>query len=447
MSLILIAVVTLLGILAGKYIFKKWINHLSLYCLIMGGLIFLYELKLLPYNDISTLTWFLIISSFLAFLFGILTVISARNLKQNNNSVQLSIVNPTILHDNGKLIKYALIFFSAVGIFAGIQNWMVLIDMFGSIPAVLINANIVYRLNVNREVKGVIPYIAAFTYVAVFLAGLYTAYNGKFSWHTFLPFVGIIIKELATLGRAGILLAAMQFLFSFFLFRNFLKKDTLQRYKFSIKNAVISSLALIFILVLTSSLVKFSRGVGEKYPGASPVLSQFSGNMLINPSLYLYLSSDVGVLNQYLLSEGEDTKFGENTFLLFHQFLAKLGVQERPSDFQKGYYVPMWTNTGTYIRELHADFGISGLLIVSFLLGVVITWLWFNFYEKGNISAYTILVHLYLIIGFSFLVMVTRLYYWVFSLIISLVVIAIIEKINQHKTPRAINTNNVPLNE
>jgi len=63
MSLILIAFITFIGILLGKLLFKKWFNHLTLYCVIMGGLIFFYELKLLPYPDIIPLAWFMLVSS------------------------------------------------------------------------------------------------------------------------------------------------------------------------------------------------------------------------------------------------------------------------------------------------------------------------------------------------------------------------------------------------
>ena len=46
----------------------------------MGGLVFFYELKLLPYPDIIPLAWFMIVASFLAFVLGIITVFTTRNL-------------------------------------------------------------------------------------------------------------------------------------------------------------------------------------------------------------------------------------------------------------------------------------------------------------------------------------------------------------------------------
>ncbi|MGD1006598.1 MAG: O-antigen polymerase [Ignavibacteriaceae bacterium] len=430
MSLLLIAVISILGIILGKLLFTKWINHLTIYCFLMGGLIFLYELKLLPYTDIIPLAWFFIIASFLSFLLGILTVTSARNLYPKNqiNSKKL-ITSMPIFTDDGKALKYSIIFFSFVGLFVALQRWLVLIHIFGSIPAVMLNASIVYRLNVNREIKDFLPILPTFVYVAVFLSGIYTAYKGKFSFLTYFPFIDIVIKELTYFGRGEILLCLVEFIFSFFLFRHLLNNDLTQRFKFSKKNAIVASSILIVFLVGSASLVRVSRGAYENYVGTSSGLKQLKGNFIISPSVYLYLSSDVGVLSKYLQLDKENTKFGQNTFLIYYDFLSKIGESERPSDFQKGYFIPMWTNSGTYIRELHADFGIAGVFLVPYIIGLLITWLWFKFYREQSLIVFAFLVYFFLIVGFSFLVMVTRLTQWYMSLFLIVIYLPFLEKI------------------
>lgn len=432
MSLLIVTVISILGIILGKLLFKKWINHLTLYCFIMGGLIFLYELKLLPYTDINSLTWFFIISSFLSFLLGIITVISANNLffptqKFSNESI----ISLPIFADNGKALKYSIIFFSIIGLIAAIQRWYVLINLFGSIPSVLINAGAIYGFKVHREaiIKEFIPILPAFLYVAVFFSGIYTAYKRRFSFLTFFPFIVIVLKQMTDFGRAELLLTSMEFLFSFFLFRHFLNEDSSQRFKFLRKNAIAASALLLILIIATASFIRFTRGSFENYRGASRELKQLNENFIISPSIYLYLSSDFGVLSKYLESDGEDTKFGENTFFIVHVFLSRLGIREKPSDFQKGYFIPMWTNTGTYLRELHADFGIAGVFFVSYLIGLLITWLWFKFYKKKSLKVFAFLVYSYLIVGFSFLVMVTRLNQWYISLLMIIIYIPVLEKL------------------
>ena len=406
----------------------------------MGGLIFLYELKLLAYPDLSTMTWFYIAATFVAFLFGIFTYISAKNLYHKetifNRDKEVDLL---IFKDKGKAVKYALLFTSLICVYNAIQNWMVLINMFGSIPSVFLHANTIYVLNSKGGgIKGMVPFIAFFGYVAIFFSGIYTAYKGKFTFLTFLPFLGIIVREIASLGRVGMLLALMEFLFTFFLFRHLLNKDVHQRFKFSKKNAAIAFSILLLLFVASASVVRLARGPSENFVGANQQLSKLKGNFIITPTIYLYLSSDVGVLSKYLAAKPENTMFGQNTFLTVYHILDKFDVVKRPSDLQKGYYIPMWTNTATYIRELHADFGIVGTLLIPYLLGLMITWLWYKFYIEKSLIVFAILVFLYLIIGFSFLVMITRTSYWSISLFLIIIIIPLVERISVNNYRRSL---------
>lgn len=440
MSLILIAVISFLGILLGKFFFKHWFNHLTMYCFVFGGSVFLYEIKLLPYVDIVPLTWFVIISAFFSFLMGVLTIITARNLyRENSIVIERSDINLKIFSDDGRILKYSIIFFSLISLYAAVEFWMVLIKQFGSIPAVFINAQVIYRLNITGKLSGTTPYIYLVGYVAVFLAGIYTSYKGKFTFLAFLPILSLILRDLAGSGRAGMLFALMEFIFTIILFRYLLNKDKLRRYNFSKLSILLVSVILLSLFIASASLVKVSRGVvkAENYSGASRELRQTRDNLILSPSLYLYLSSDVGVLSKYLSSEGERTPFGQNTFMTFYSFLAKFKVIEKPSEFQKGYYIPMWTNTGTYLRELHADFGIPGIFLGPFLIGLVLTWLWFKFYEKHSLIVLAFLVYLNIIVGFSFFVMATRVIYWLTSLLLLILFIPIIEKISTYNSRKS----------
>lgn len=432
MSLILIAVIIFLGMTLGKFLFKHWFNHLSLYCLIFGGMIFLYELKLLPYIDITPITWFIIIASFLSFLLGILTIIVARNLfKENSTHINTSDISLRIFNDDGKAIKFAIVILSLISIYSAIEFWMVLINQFGSIPGVLINGEVIYRLNLKGELKGTTPYISLLGFVAVFLTGIYTAYKGKFTLLTFIPMISIIVREIAGAGRVQMLITLMLFAFSFILFRYLLNNDSTQRFKFSKKNAIIGIIIICATFIGGASLVKISRATETSgtYSGASRELRQTKGNFIISPSIYLYASCSIGVLSKYLDSKEENTKLGQNTFQTAYLLLAKLGIIKRPSELPKGYFIPMWTNSGTYLRELHADFGIIGVLLIPFLIGLLSTWLWFKFYEEKNLIVFALLVYSYLIIGFSFLVMVTRFYYWTIDLLLVILIIPVLEKI------------------
>lgn len=431
MNFLIIVVISIFGIILGKLLFRKWINHLTIYCVIWGGLVYLYELKLLPYVNLIPLAWFYIISAFISFLLGIITIVTIKSLfPQDSVSAKKSYSVFNIFVDDGKALKYTVFLFSTLCIVVAILNWLVLIKIFGSITSVFINSNILYRLNHRGGIDSGVPYVSilGLGYIAVFFSGIYTAYKGKFTLLTFYPFLGIIIQELANAGRVGILFASMEFVFSFFLFRNLLKETSPKKLMFSKGNAIFASILLIFFLISAVSFIRITRGAFENYVGASRELTKNKNNFILSPSVYLYLSSDIGVLSQYLKAGGENTKFGQNSFLIFYDLLAKLGAVERPRDFQKGYYIPMWTNTGTYIRELHADFGIPGVFLGPYLIGLLATWFWYKFYEEKNLLAFTLLIYLYLIVGFSFLVMISRLPFFFISLFIIVIWIRIIEK-------------------
>jgi len=429
MSALIVFAVALTGILLSKVLFKKWFNHLSLYCVIMGGLIFFYELKLLPYHDIIPLAWFFIITSFLSYLLGILTIIAIKNYTDKKSQNNQPEINLPIFQDGGKALKYSVIFFSLIGLFVALHRWYILIGMFGSVEAVFINAYAVYRLNVEGEIKEFIPILPSFIYVGVFLAGVYTAYKGKFSFLSFFPILCIVLKELTYFGRGEMLFSAMEFIFAFLLTRHLLGDRSRQKFKFSRLNALLSIIILSVFLLSAASFVRESRGISEKIPGASPELKLIQNNFFITPSVYFYLSCDVGVFSKYLEKETEEARFGENTFRGVYFLLSKFNLAEKPKFFPKGYFIPMWANSGSYLRDIHSDFGSTGVYLFNFLLGLVITILWFRFYEKQSFIILVILVYLFIIIGFSFLVIATRYNQWWMSQVLILMCLPVLQKI------------------
>ncbi|MFZ1518091.1 MAG: O-antigen polymerase [Ignavibacteriaceae bacterium] len=431
MSQLIVGLVIFASIIAGKLIFKKWFNHLTLYSLIFGGAVFLYELKWLPYIDIVSEAWLVIIFSYLSFVFGILTIISARNVFfENPLHIKRERIYLKLFADDGWTLKYFILILSLISLYSAFELWNNLIKEFGSIPAVFINSKTIYKLNVEGKLDIATPYLFLFGYVGVFFSGIYTAYNKRFTILSFLPLLSIILREIGLAGRAGMLVALAEFVISFILFRHLLNNDIDQKFKFSKKKLILGSLVFIILFTIASSLVRVTRSSesSEDFAGASSELKQTKDNIFISPSVYLYLSSDVGVLSKYLSSNGEKTEIGQNTFLTLYVFISKLGIIKRPNEFQRGYNIPMWTNTGTYLRELHADFGISGILLGPYLLGVIITWLWFLFYEKHSMIVFVLLVYLNIIIGFSFFVIASRVLYWNFSLVLNVLFIPILER-------------------
>lgn len=440
---LIVIIVSFVSIILGKYLFKKWFNQISFYSISWMVMIVLYQWKLLPYYNLSLETWMVILLGYLSFLLGIILLFAARSLyaKKENNISYDRLDTLKIFSDGGRVLRNTILIMSILGILFAIQHWIVLIKMFGSIPAVLINANIAYRLRVQGEIKGIIPFFFIFSYVAVFLAGIYSAFKGRLTLLCLLPFLGVIINEMANVGRAGILLASIEFFVAFVLTRNLNEIRSRKIVNGNFK--LILSFVILFALIIASaSMIKVARGTYESFLGESKQLKGLKNSAIISPSIYMYLSSDLGVLNKYLQIDNENAMIGENTFLVLYSVLSKFNFIKRPSDYQKGYFIPMWSNNGTYLRELHADFGFAGVIVGPFLIGLLTTFLWFKFYENKSMLTLVFLDMFFMIIGFSFLLMVTRFSILIINIVTLIISIPIIESM-AFRNSKNLNIKNI----
>ncbi len=435
MSILITVVIGSGALFFSRIIFKSWFNHLALYTVSWSLVIILYEIKLMRYIDLSSEAWITISYSFFTFFLGVITIFLARDSLGKDNSVLKNRRDiPYLVADNGKLLKYLILFFSLLGLLNAFQHWYILIREFGDLQTVLIRAGLVYKLRTEGEIKGVIPYVYISSYIAVVLAGIYTAYKNKLTLIAILPFLAIIIKEIASVGRAGILIGFLEFIISFFLFRQLIRTTTEKTLHFLKKKNIIIAITIITILfAFSATVVKSLRGPVESFKGTTTALNRVKGGEVISPSIYLYASAHIGVLSKYLENPDEKVMFGENTFQPVYNLISKFGIIKHPNFFQKGYLIPMWTNTGTYLREIHADFGYVGLFIFPYLLGFVTTLFWFRSFERGKMLDFIILIYLYLIIGLSFLVMITRTSVWFISFFCLLIIVPLTEKYIKRK--------------
>lgn len=426
MSIFLILSIQFISIIFSRIYLKKWFNHVSVYSSVWGIILSLYEWRLMNYIEISTFTWLIITYCYCTFVLGVIIVYVA---KKNFSVSHLNDDNPSfLLSNNAKTLQILVYFFALIGLMSAIQHWSVLIAKFGDIRTVLIQANLVYKLRTEGEVGGVLPYLYISSYIAVVLSGIYTAVKKKITLVAIISFLSIIIKEIASFGRAGILTGLLLFIISFILFRHYLTdKNTTMIKKIGKKEVIVLFTVMLILFFAGITAVKSFRGTYESFKATSKSLSKLRNNDFISPSIYLYASAHVAVLSKYFEQDDEKTQFGENTFLPIYNFISKFGVVEHPDFYQRGYWIPMWTNTGTYIREIHADFGILGIIIFPFILGFVTTIFWYRFLEKGKMIDFIVLVYLYLIIAMSFLVMITRSATWFISFLSILIIFQILE--------------------
>lgn len=430
MVFILLIITFLFSLSLGKILFKRWFNHLSVYSLIWFVLLFMYELKLLRYDNLSSETWFVIILSYIAFHLGVVCYFALKRVNEKIETSNEELSSNPLFYKEGRLLIIVILITGFIGLAGGLQQWSVLIHKFGSIQKVILNANDIYRMRVEGEIQG-IAYLPAFGFVSLFFAALYSAYKRKIAFISILPFTAIILKDLANIARAlmlfGLVEYSIVFIVSIYVFN--LEKSSSNT---SQKSYLFRFLIIIVIFIGSASFVRSIKGSVEHYKSASSSIRSLNLFDVITPSIYLYLSADVGVLNKYLEHNNENTRFGENTFMPVYNILAKFDFVSKPDTYQKGYYIPMWTNTGTYIRELHADFGILGVVLGPFLLSFLATMFWFKFFNTRNIINLIFYTFISIIIFFSFLVMITRLGNWIIAFTLTILSFLVLQKIGDN---------------
>jgi oligosaccharide repeat unit polymerase len=407
MTFVLIILAVFISILLGRHLFRSLFNPITVYAVIWGTELFLYELKLIRYFDLSSQTWLIIGCAYACFLMGILLVFAGRQLGQDSHASDVSFRPSHILYAKIWPLGLLITVPALIGFAGAVQHWLVLLKMFGSMANILINAPTIYSMRVEGEIRGFVPYLTTFSYIAVFFSGVFT--GKKENWHpcTLLAFLGVILEDLAHVGRTGMLFAFFEFITTWILTLMIQTQKSLLR-----KKIALHVLGLVLMLVLLANMVKSARIVTEEFESASRSLSKINRTSLISPSIYLYFSSQMGVLNKYLAQQNESAVWGENTFLPAYNLLAKAGIIHKPRFYQKGYFVPMWSNTGTYLKELHLDFGYAGIFIGPLLLGFGLTFFWFRFFQTQRLTDLVVLVYLFLILHFSFLMLIPRLGIW-----------------------------------
>lgn len=414
---LLLVIFGLAGVFTGRLLFGRWFNHLSLYSFIWGTGLALYEMRLIDYSLMTEEVWMVLGYAWLAFSIGAATLVFAR-IAIGVNDQPHQATTPSS-NSERRAFTIALMLLSAIALISTLRRWAILIDMFGDIPSVLLNGYRIYRLRIDGKLPGVIPYLNSFALAAVCLGGIYSARVGKIKFITLLPLFIIVLDDIAQAGRAKMLMSAILLSSAYFL----AKLAPARGETFSMSKMMKKTLAaalLVGVLLVTADFVRSYRGSEERFYGTSKELRQFEGTAILTPSIYLYLSSHPGVFNAYWQADSEHPFPGSNTFAPIFRILARLNLAESVPHFSKFYNMPIYSNTGTYLRELHADFGIAGILIAPYLIGFLCSLVWFRVKQSAKLTATALLAHLYLIVAFSYLYQITRVGEWTVSLLVSL---------------------------
>ena len=395
--------------LSGRFVFGRWFNHVSIYAGIWSVALALFEARLIDYYRLDSGTWIVIIVGSLAFAFGAFAVATFDYAFRDRLPLRSDLLSrrPEETRAEERALRTALWILNIVTLLAGLQHWWVVLRKFGSVSNVLLYGNLVYSMRLADQLPGMIPYFDALGMTAAVVGGAYISLAGRFKFAGFLPLILIIFIELANMGRARIIIGAILFAASYLLGKRGAAPGA-EQVRESRWKRIAPIGVVIVILALGLETIRSLRGANESISDATTQLRSLEGASFVTPMVYMYFTVEFGVLNQYLKQGGERILPGGNTFAPVFRLLDKFGLKTYVPYYQQFYNTPVGANTGSYLRELHADFGLLGILLGPFIFGLLSSIAWFRYRASKQFRDLTILAYMFSVVGMSIFYVVTR---------------------------------------
>jgi oligosaccharide repeat unit polymerase len=400
----------------ARWLCGSWLNHLSLYTFVWTASLGLYELHWIYYTPISPTAWLYIFLAWIEIYLGtaLIKVCIGRPAKSQ-------------VPDDSSRLKRVIIVFSLAGLASCVvlaRQIMRDIDP-NLFVAVTVGAPQIYESGFEEtgQFSG-IPYLAFLPLAASALAGAYSARKGRIDWVSISPLMVATINGILSVSRWAILLSVVLFLFALYL----TPKPKPVRLSMAQKGL------LVLVAISGFAFVSLTRtDLSLSFTGQSTTLNRISEWVPVAPSVYFYLSVPPVGLSEYLRDpHGEaNLPWGRYTFASIYRFLSKLGLATFVPFHQEFYAAPDPVNTCTYIREVHSDFGVPGIIIFPFVIGAAAGW--FSFF-RGSLIKVMALTHIYILILFSYTNLVMSAGQWFQSFVVSLIASVFLERISRPRS-------------
>jgi oligosaccharide repeat unit polymerase len=363
-----------------------------------------YQLRLINYNYISGEAWIFIFAAWIALYMG---TAWAGLFDSSDRSRQRQLFPG----NQGSLGK-AIIVLSCAGMASSVVlAWNIVHSLDSQLLLALIDqGNKIYTMRFDGDLSGLM-YVGFLPYAASALAGAYASRIGRITFVSVLPLLAMTVDGILSMQRGGILISIVLFVAGAYITPS---KTPLYVVRWQIA-------ACLGLLLAGFLYVTMVRGVPAEFEGQGATLNRISDVVPSLPSLYMYVSAPPAGLSAYLQHPASDGNsfLGRYTFAPAYRLLAKLGWNTYVPYYTEFYSTPVPINSCTYLREIHSDFGSSGILGVPFCLGALMTLLEAR---RSSLAAQMVLAHLYVFVVFSFTLLVAITGYWYISLMASSVI-------------------------
>jgi oligosaccharide repeat unit polymerase len=407
--------ITAVAVSIGKWWFKRWFNPLSIYSALWGFCLVNYELRLIQYYPISTIAWVYIAIAWVSLYLGAGTVLLLAKPRESSTARSFGV--------DVNCLKKVILTLSAIGSLGLISQLLAISHEFGNpVIALITNAGEIYGARISNELYG-LNYAGAFSFAACTLAGIYTAKLARLTLVAAIPLVLVTLQLVAVMGRTGLGVAAVLFSVSF-LYTPRPVRFSIPGWQRMIGAMLAAALAGGFILV--SSI----RRLDVNFVGITPGIEKVSEYLPFFPSLYSNFSATPVAFSLYLASpeQGKTGFWGMYTFAPAFRLISRLGFLCSVPAHEENYYTPVPMNTGTYLKNVHSDFGAAGILVFPYLLGASVTLLLIRVSSVPRLLGLTLLANLFVLVVFTFAFNFMLLGDWYIGLVVSALGAIVVDK-------------------
>jgi oligosaccharide repeat unit polymerase len=411
----------------GRWGFRRWLNPLTVYSAVWGLSLISFELRLIQYYPISLTASTYIALAWFSFILGTGTAF-AIGIPKNRSGA------PVLTVDVGRL-RAAIFILCAIAAVTVIDQALVLRREFGSVwTAIFLDPGDIYLGRTNGEFS-FFPYVGAFLFAASSMSGVYSAKRGRISLLSLLPLVLEVLNATMGMARGGVLIAGFLFAVSF-LFTPKTSGNVVPKWQ------LVSGVFLVVMLLVGElAFVSTTRHLQTDFSGRTDALDKLSEYIPPLPSLYTNISATPVAFSMYLDTPDEQKTgfWGMNTFAPFYRLLAKLGFPTAVAGYEENYYTPVPMNTSTYLKDVHSDFGLPGIAIFPYLLGLVSAYLGLRIAYGPRLVDIVLLSHFMLVIAASFAINLMFTGDWPISVLSGVVGASIVERLNPRKNAPDLN--------
>ena len=335
----------------------------------------MYLLGLVYYVPIHTFTWFVIILSISMFTLGAVTCTFLYRLPAKQTPTQLKKIKQDLLTsiDHQKFKTGIIILFTMGGLFLAV--YLNSIRTTFGLETIIFRPYIVRAAIANGQTPGGFHYFYFMELVAVLVFIYFWLYKKHMT--VFLYLIGIIstISLILTTAKVNITKVVVWCVVLTIL----LSLDYLNARNFALLMATLVTVGLsLFVGLSDWGGESFDNSIWSSYFTQDEI--QINGNIV---SAYIYNTGQIPTLDRVLHDSSIEHQYGKLTFLPISKIIR---VFDRsfsvPSHIGKFYNIPYPFNVATYLDVMYKDFGVWGIISISFILGWIISFAYLKFLQE-----------------------------------------------------------------